>query len=160
MSRSIVFIRLACHHHFPGDPGDLVGQRHGHEFRRFALEQLDEPGRGIPAFACSHLSKQRSRAHDQCLAQGLVASSRITPVPDLAGCRVISGRQAHPGGKLPSRYKLLRCRRFHYQQDRTDWPDTRDRCEAATTFVAAIPSQQFRLYLFQAFLQLRKFIRQ
>jgi hypothetical protein len=68
-SCSIVFIRLARHHHFPSDPGDLVGQRHGHKLWRLAFEQLDEPGRGVSACARSHLSKQRSRAHDQGLAQ-------------------------------------------------------------------------------------------
>ena len=37
-------VDVATHHHLPGDAGDLVGQRDGDRFRRFALEQLDEPG--------------------------------------------------------------------------------------------------------------------
>ncbi|NEI67891.1 hypothetical protein GR243_40305, partial [Rhizobium leguminosarum] len=38
----IALVSLAGHHHFPGDPGDLVGQRHSREFWGLALEQLDE----------------------------------------------------------------------------------------------------------------------
>ena len=39
------FIGLARHHQLPGDPGDLVGQRHRGQLRRLALEQRHQPGR-------------------------------------------------------------------------------------------------------------------
>ena len=89
-------ISLAGHHHFPGDPCDLVGQRDCREFCRLALEQLDEPGRSVPASSRSHLSKQRGRTHDQCFAQYLIAGSRNDTEPDLTSSRMILG-YAGPG---------------------------------------------------------------
>src|SRR6266849_10270471 len=38
-------ITLPRHHHLPGDPGHLVGQGHGGELGRLALEQANQPGR-------------------------------------------------------------------------------------------------------------------
>jgi hypothetical protein len=37
-------VDFATHHHLPGDASHLVGQGHGGQFRRLALEQRDEPG--------------------------------------------------------------------------------------------------------------------
>ena len=38
-------VGLTGYHQLPGDPGDLVGQRHRGQLRRLALEQRNEPGR-------------------------------------------------------------------------------------------------------------------
>ena len=42
-------IAVACDHQLPGDAGHFVGQRHGGQLRRFALEEADNPGRPAPA---------------------------------------------------------------------------------------------------------------
>jgi hypothetical protein len=42
-------IALARDHQLPGDAGHLVGQRHGGQLRRLALETLGEPGLGLAA---------------------------------------------------------------------------------------------------------------
>jgi hypothetical protein len=42
-----------CDHQLPGDAGHLVGQRHGDQLRRFALEKVEDPGR--PASAASNM---------------------------------------------------------------------------------------------------------
>ena len=38
------FVTPSRHHQLPGDAGILVGERHGCEFRRLALEQGHQPG--------------------------------------------------------------------------------------------------------------------
>ena len=37
-------IGFTTYHQLPGDTSDLVGQRHGSEFRWLAVEKVDEPG--------------------------------------------------------------------------------------------------------------------
>ena len=49
MGRIVV---LAADHQLPGDAGHLVGQRHGGELGRFALQQLDQPRRGLAPVPC------------------------------------------------------------------------------------------------------------
>src|SRR6266404_4825536 len=45
---------LAADHQLPSDASHFIGQRHGSEFRRLALQQLDKPRRGM-AFAAPDL---------------------------------------------------------------------------------------------------------
>jgi hypothetical protein len=40
-------VMLAADHQLPGDAGHFIGQRHGGELGRFALQQFDKPRRGM-----------------------------------------------------------------------------------------------------------------
>ena len=45
-------VAFAADHQLPGDARGLVGQRHGRELGRLALEELDQPGRGMCLVPC------------------------------------------------------------------------------------------------------------
>jgi len=100
---------LAADHQLPGDAGHLVGQCHGSEFGRLALQQLDKPRRGMAlcslpgaSFAASHLLDHRGRADHQYAAQGLIAGAGDAAEPRLAGRRVIFWCQPDPGREMPA----------------------------------------------------------
>src|SRR5208282_470024 len=42
-------VSFPCQHHLPGDAGGLVGQRHGGQLRRLALEKFGQPRRRLAA---------------------------------------------------------------------------------------------------------------
>src|SRR5208283_6216160 len=42
-------VSFPCQHHLPGDAGGLVGQRHGGQLRRLALEKFGQPRRCLAA---------------------------------------------------------------------------------------------------------------
>ncbi len=54
------------------DAGHFVGQRHGGQLRRFAFEEVDDPGRPTPT--ASNMLDDGGGANHQHAAQGLVAS--------------------------------------------------------------------------------------
>src|SRR5437763_4843514 len=94
---------LSADHQLPGDAGHLVGQRHGGELGRFALEQLGKPRRGMAlcslpgaGFAAPHLLDHGGCANHQHAAQGLVAGAGDRSEPGFAGCRVILWGQPDP----------------------------------------------------------------
>ena len=87
-------VALAAGHELPGDAGGLVGERHGDELGRLALEQAGEPGRG-PGAAAPDLLDVGGRARHQGGAQALVAGPGDAAEPLLAGGRMVlraSGR--------------------------------------------------------------------
>ena len=83
-------VRFACQHHLPGNARGLVGQRHGGQLRRLALEKCGKPGRRLTA-AHSMLDHRGSADH-QHAAQSLVAGARDHAEPDLARGRMIPWR--------------------------------------------------------------------
>jgi len=95
-------VSLAAHHELPGDACDLVGQRHGHEFRRLAPKQIQELGRRLLAAPLPDPPKKGGGPDDQSAAQGLVARARDDAEPDLAGRRVVLRCQPKPCCELAS----------------------------------------------------------
>jgi putative transposase len=90
-----------CKHQLPSDTRDLIGQRHGGQLRRLALEKRGKPGRR-PSATSNVLDHGGSPDH-QHAAQSLVAGSRDDAGPNFACGRMILRRQADPGRELPAR---------------------------------------------------------
>src|SRR2546423_203683 len=85
-------VALAADHQLPGDAGHLVGQCHGSELGRFALQQPGKPRRWMApcsppgaSFAASRLLDHGSCADHQHAAQGLVAGAGDCSEPGFAG---------------------------------------------------------------------------
>jgi hypothetical protein len=88
------FVALPCHHQLPGDPGDLVGQRHCNQLGRLALEQIHQPGRSRRTLAEPQLPDDSGRPDYQHTAQDLVPG---TAVPTVIRTGIIPAQRSRPG---------------------------------------------------------------
>ena len=135
---------LAADHQLPGDAGHLVGQRHGGQLGRLALEELEEPGRGH-GLCRAGLLDHRGRPDHQHAAQGLVAGPGDPAQPRLAGGGMVLRRQPDPGRELPAGAEGLRIGRLHHQHRGADRPDAGDLRQAPAELVGAMPGHQLGL---------------
>lgn len=94
-------VTLTRRHQLPGDAGDLVGERHGRELWRLALQQSEQPGRRMAAAAPSLLD-HRGRPRYQQAAQDLVAGAGDLAEPGFTGGGMVFRRQPEPGCKVPA----------------------------------------------------------
>src|SRR6202158_710900 len=119
----------ARRHQLPGDAGNLVGERHRHEFWRLALQQGDQPRRRV-APAAPNLLDHRSRPRHQQAAQDLVTGAGDLAEPGLARGGMVFRCQSEPGRKVPAGGERARIRRLHHQRCGADRAQPRNLCQA------------------------------
>ncbi len=138
-TRSIVRpIAFAARHHLPCSPRHFAGKRHRGEFRRLAVDQIDQPCR-VPASALAHLLNDRSGARHQQAAQLLVARTRYPAQPRLAGGGVILGRKPDPAAEVSSRSEDMRVRHLHHQRCRSPRANAGNSHKSPTARVLPMP---------------------
>jgi hypothetical protein len=151
------FVALPCHHQLPGDPGDLVGQRHCNQLGRLALEQIHQPGRSRRTLAAPQLPDDSRGPGHQHTAQDLVPGARDNPMPHFASGGMILRGQAEPGGKVAGGSEGLRGGRLHHQHRSANRPHPRNPSQAPAAFMGAVPSHEAIFNLLPLGLQPRIF---
>ena len=91
----------------PDDPGELVGQRHGHDLGRFARSERGQPV-AQRALALSRRAQNRDGAQHQKPSDIPIALLGDRPEFLLAAGRVLLGRRAKPGGEIAAGFEGLR----------------------------------------------------
>src|SRR3954447_13648590 len=94
-----LFVALAAHHHCPGDPGSLVGQRHCRQLWRASFEQPQEP---LATRALHCTANDSHRAGKQHLTQIAIACFGYRSQALLSSGRVLPRDKAQPGGHVSS----------------------------------------------------------
>src|SRR5258706_11796705 len=114
-------VTFARRHQLPGDAGNLVGERHGREFWRLALQHGKQPRRRT-ATATPNLLDHCGRSRHQQPAQDLVAGASDLAEPGLAGSGMVLRCQPEPSRKVPAGGERARIGRLHHHPPPTPPP--------------------------------------
>ena len=135
----------ACHHH-PGDARRLVGQRHGGEFGRLALQQLRGPASaGVVLAGKTHDGRRADHQQPSDIAVALLAGPAL---PLFAAAAVRFWRQAEPSGELSAGSEERPVGVRGGDRAGGDRSDARDGGQAPTDNVGAVPRHDPRLQPF------------
>src|SRR5918993_2516429 len=114
----------------PALGGGLVGERDNTQHWRLAREHPAEPGAGRHAFALGPAHHAAGGDDEKTWGRAL-AQGGGSAEPLLAAARVLHGREADPGGEVPTRSEALGWRRERLDGGGDQGPDPRHRHQPA-----------------------------